>query len=150
MPLPVTGSIGKGEQLPKRYALHVHGPTYLLFDQISLYGASALLAGALGGFGRELKFATGFLPQPASQSGHPVSVELLIMALAPIWESNGASPEGWNAMKFVPQESACPAVHDVVVPPAVRGALLAMNDGWNSNVLAETAMPRASHWQPSQ
>jgi hypothetical protein len=115
-----------------------------------LYGAAPLLAGALGGLDRELKLATGFLAQPASQAGHPVSVELLIMALAPIWESNGASPEGWNAMKFVPQESACPAVHDVVVPPPVSGALLAMTDGWNWNVLADTEMPRASHWQPSQ
>jgi hypothetical protein len=77
-----------------------------------------------------------------------VKEELLIIALALPWVSNGASPPTWYAMKLVPQAFA--AVHAVVFPPPTRGALDAMTDGWNRNTLPVTDMSFASHWQPSQ
>ena len=96
------------------------------------------------------RLASGFVVQPGSHDGHAVKEELLIIALALLCVSNGASPATWYAMKLVPQESAFAAVHDVVFPPPTRGALDAMTDGWNWKSLPVTEMSFASHWQPSQ
>jgi hypothetical protein len=77
-----------------------------------------------------------------------VKKELLIIPLALLCASNGASPATWYAMKLVPQAFA--AVHAVVFPPPARGALDAMTDGWNWKSLPVTEMSFASHWQPFQ
>jgi hypothetical protein len=90
--------------------------------------------------------ASGFELQPESQYGHPVNEDLLIMALAAICGSKGASPDVWKAMKFVPQEFA--AVHCGVAPVSV--VLLEITEGSTTKVLPVTEMSRASHWQPSQ
>jgi hypothetical protein len=75
-----------------------------------------------------------------------VNEELLIMALAAICGSKGASPDACQAMKFVPQEFA--AVHCGVAPVSV--VPLEITEGSTTKVLPVTAMSRASHWQPSQ
>jgi hypothetical protein len=75
---------------------------------------------------------------------------LLIIALALLPVSNGASPATWYAMKLVPQAFAFAAVHVVVFRPPARGALDAMTDGRNWKALPVTEMSLASHWQPFQ
>jgi hypothetical protein len=86
--------------------------------------------------------------QPASHDGHAVKEELLIIALALLCVSNGASPPIWYDMKLVPQAFA--TVHTVVFPPPTRGALDAMTDRLNWKSLPVTEIFFASHWQPSQ
>ena len=82
------------------------------------------------------RFANGPVAQPASHDGHAVKEELLIIALALLCVSNGASPPTWYAMKLVPHAFAFAAVHAVVFPPPTRGALDAMTDGSELEVIA--------------
>ena len=78
--------------------------------------------------------------QRESHDGHAVKEELLIIALALLCVSNGASPATWYAMKLVPQAFAFAAVHAVVLLPPTRGALDAMTEGWNWKSLPVTEM----------
>jgi len=109
-----------------------------------------LSSGVLGELEKAFRLESGPFVQPESHDGHAVKEELLIIALALLCVSNGASPATWYAMKLVPQAFAFAAVHAVVLPPPTRGALDAMTEGWNWKSLPVTEMFFASHWQPSQ
>ena len=103
---------------------------------------------ALGKLETAFRLESGSVLQPTSHDGHEVKEGLLIIALALLCVSNGASPPTWYAMKLVPQAFA--AVHFVVFPPPTSGALDAMTEGLNWKSLRVTEMSLASHWQPSQ
>lgn len=93
--LLVAGSVGSGPQVPNRYVYHPQGPPYTLCDQTLLLGVSRLSGGVPGKLETALRLESGLVLQPASQDGHAVKEELLIIAFAPRCVSNGASPDTW-------------------------------------------------------
>lgn len=111
-----------------------------------LYGVIPVPAGApAGGLASALRFFSGLDVHPASHAAQPVMDDALIIAFAGRDEPNGASPAGWYAMKLVPHEFVCAALHTVDVPLPTTGVPEAIAAGSNLNVLPVIETLRVSH-----